>query len=337
MQQQRQKHLFEHRWFHPDPQPGEPPKQSYRVFWTMTFILGTFSAAYLQWINPYLQQQQRAGAGASAAPTSNEPVFDKDKFQDYTIKHIRPYNSNTKLFTFATPEGQATNLPVASALFARPAEGAENVPLNDKGEPVVRWYTPVSDMSAPGEFTVMIKRYENGKLTPYIHSLKEGDKLAFKGPIKKFAYKANEFEEVGLIGGGSGITPLYQIVRHALKDKANTAKFTLLYGNLTEEDILLRSELDELKKQYPRTFDVVYFVDNKTSSEKAIRSGYIGVEDVKKHLPDPKGGEAKVKVFVCGPAGQMKAISGTKAGMKQGELSGALKQAGFTEEQVYKF
>lgn len=30
----------------------------------------------------------------------------------------------------------------------------------------------------------------------------------------------------------------------------------------------------------------------------------------------------------------MKAISGPKAGMKQGELGGALKEAGFTEEQV---
>jgi hypothetical protein len=30
----------------------------------------------------------------------------------------------------------------------------------------------------------------------------------------------------------------------------------------------------------------------------------------------------------------MKAISGMKAGMRQGELGGALKEAGFTEEQV---
>jgi hypothetical protein len=30
----------------------------------------------------------------------------------------------------------------------------------------------------------------------------------------------------------------------------------------------------------------------------------------------------------------MKAISGTKAGMKQGELGGALKDAGFVEDQV---
>jgi cytochrome-b5 reductase len=35
----------------------------------------------------------------------------------------------------------------------------------------------------------MIKKYDDGKLTPYIHTLKVGDKLAFKGPIKKWAYK----------------------------------------------------------------------------------------------------------------------------------------------------
>ncbi|KAG8756105.1 NADH-cytochrome b5 reductase [Serendipita sp. 396] len=338
--QTRQKSIFEHRWFHPEPKPGEPPKQSYRVFWTMTIFLGAFSAAYLQWVAPYLQERNAASGAAvtgAAALANAEPVFDKDKFQDYTIKSIKPYNANTKLFTFATPQGQATNLSVASALFARPAEGAENVPLNDKGEPVVRWYTPVSDAGVPGEFTLMIKRYDDGKLTPYIHSLKEGDKLAFKGPIKKFAYKANEFEQVGLIGGGSGITPLYQIVRHALKDKSNTTKFTLLYGNLTEDDILLRRELDELKRQHPRTFDVVYFVDKKTTGDKEVQSGFIGIKDVKAYLPDPKVAGSKVKVFVCGPPGQMQAISGTKAGMKQGELSGALKEAGFIEEQVYKF
>jgi len=222
--------------------------------------------------------------------------------------------------------------------------------LDDKGNPVVRWYTPVSEASVPGQFTVMIKKYDNGKLTPYIHSLKVGDKLAFKGPIKKWAYKPNEFQQVGLIGGGSGITPLYQILAHALKDKDNTTKFTLLYGNLTEEDILLRQEFDNLKKKYPSTFDVVYFVDKKTGNDTTIQTGYIGKDAIQRHLKADLG--SKIKVFVCGtclkmpsgyilstcitigPPGQMKAVSGMKAGMKQGELSGALKEAGFTEDQV---
>jgi NAD(P)H-flavin reductase len=57
-------------------------------------------------------------------------------------------------------------------------------------------------------------------------------------------------------------TPLYQVISHALSDKSNKTKFTLLFSNVTEKDILLRDELDELRKQHPDTFDVVYLVDN---------------------------------------------------------------------------
>lgn len=334
----RHKSIFQHRWFHPESAPGQPPKQSYRVFWTMTFVLGAFSAAYIKWIDPYLTHRAEMAALAEkqAASASTEPVFDKDNFLPFEIKKIESYNHNTKLITFSTPKGQATNLPVASALFARPAD-EEGGPKDDKGNPVVRWYTPVSDTSQPGEFTVMIKKYDTGKLTPYIHSLSVGDKLAFKGPIKKFAYKQNEFEHVGLIGGGSGITPLYQILRHALKDPNNTTKFTLLYGNLTEDDILLRKEFDSLKQQHPDTFNVVYFVDKKKTKDSTVQIGFITKDAVMKYLPSAAEKGNKIKVFVCGPPPQMKAISGAKAGMKQGELSGALKDAGFTEEQVYKF
>jgi len=63
----------------------------------------------------------------------------------------------------------------------------------------------------------------------------------------------------------------------------------------------------------------------------------------------------KVKVFICGasntslysgpwidlsslgPPGQVAAIAGKKAGMQQGELSGVLKELGYTEDQVTFF
>jgi len=54
---------------------------------------------------------------------------------------------------------------------------------------VTRPYTPISDFGLPGEFTLMIKKYDSGKLTPFIFSLKKGDKLAMKGPIRKWDYK----------------------------------------------------------------------------------------------------------------------------------------------------
>jgi cytochrome-b5 reductase len=43
--------------------------------------------------------------------------------------------------------------------------------------------------------------------------------------------------------------------------------------------------------------------------------------------------------FLCfpGPPGQVASLAGKKAGMKQGELGGILKELGYTEDQVFKF
>jgi NAD(P)H-flavin reductase len=55
---------------------------------------------------------------------------------------------------------------------------------------------------------------------------------------------------------------MYQVLTHALSDKANKTKFKLLFANVGEEDILLREEFDALKKKHPNTFDVVYILDH---------------------------------------------------------------------------
>ena len=54
---------------------------------------------------------------------------------------------------------------------------------------------------------------------------------------------------------------MYQILIHALAKPENQTKFKLIFANVSEKDILLREELDSLKKKYPQTFDVVYTVD----------------------------------------------------------------------------
>lgn len=93
--QMRFKSIFEHRWFHPETPPGQPPKQSYRVFWTVSLLLGGLGVAWIQWLDPYLKAQYAEKQGADLANAG--PVFDKDNFLPFTIKRIEPYNSNTKL------------------------------------------------------------------------------------------------------------------------------------------------------------------------------------------------------------------------------------------------
>ncbi|KAF7783981.1 hypothetical protein Agabi119p4_146 [Agaricus bisporus var. burnettii] len=290
----------------------------------------------------YLIGAGTIGAGAyyylekSSAPAKPKQVkspLDPENWKDFKLKKIIPYNHNTSKFVFELPENEASLLPVASMLLVKSSD--PQALLNEKGSPVIRPYTPISPSEQPGELTFLIKRYENGNASKYIHSLKEGQTLSLKGPVPKFPLKENEFDEVALIGGGSGITPLYQILNHALKSPNNKTKFTLLFSNVTEKDILLREEFDALKEKHADKLDVVYLVD-KPSTTWTGPSGFINAEVIKKHV-GPAELKDKVKIFVCGPPGQVAAVAGKKAGMKQGELGGILKELGYTEDQVFKF
>ncbi|PPQ99512.1 hypothetical protein CVT24_005302 [Panaeolus cyanescens] len=266
-------------------------------------------------------------------PKQEKSPLDPQNFVDFKLKKVIPYNHNSATFVFELPNNDASLIPVASCLVVKSSDPEGLV--DAKGKPVIRPYTPVSAPDAPGELALLVKKYETGKMSKYIHELKEGDTLAFKGPITKFPYNANEFDQVALIGGGSGITPLYQVVTHALSDKGNKTKFKLIYSNVTEKDILLREELDALKKKYPNTFDVVYLIDTPVEGWSGP-TGYVNADIIKKHV-GPADLKEKIKIFVCGPPPQVASIAGKKAGMKQGELGGILKELGYSEDQVFKF
>lgn len=47
--------------------------------------------------------------------------------------------------------------------------------------------------------------------------LKPGESIEMKGPFPKLAYKANDYDAIGMIAGGTGITPMYQVLLEILK------------------------------------------------------------------------------------------------------------------------
>ena len=64
---------------------------------------------------------------------------------------------------------------------------------------------------------------------------------------------------------------MYQVVDYALADKSNKTKFTLIYSNVTEADILMREEIEQLKKKHPNNFEVVYYLDSADKSWKGVK------------------------------------------------------------------
>lgn len=205
----------------------------------------------------------------------------------------------------------------------------------DDEKPTIRPYTPVSDEDIKGSMDLLVKVYPNGPMSEHLHAMKPGETLDIKGPIPKYPWSENKHTHITLIAGGTGITPMFQLMRAIFNNPNEKTKVSLVFGNKKEEDILLREEFDKLQKDYPDRFKVHYTLDTPPKDWK-FGSGFITKEVLQDVLPGSK--EENIKIFVCGPPPLYKAVSGAKKSPQdQGELDGILKELGYTKEQVFKF
>lgn len=246
---------------------------------------------------------------------------------DLKVAKTEALSHDTQHITFDLPNKEdVSGLITASLLLAKF--------VTEKGSNVIRPYTPVSDPEQTGTIEFVIKGYEGGKMSSHVVGLKKDDTLSFKGPIVKWKWEANQFKSIALIGGGTGITPLYQLINEITKNPNDNTKVQLFYGSKTPEDILIKDKLDILAKKHSQ-LEIHYFVDKAAESWKDGTVGYITTEVLKKHLPAPSG---DLKVFVCGPPPLYQSVSGAKVSpTDQGEVTGALAELGFTKENVFKF
>ncbi|XP_012999647.1 NADH-cytochrome b5 reductase 2 [Cavia porcellus] len=223
-------------------------------------------------------------------------------------------NHNTRRFRFGLPSlDHVLGLPVGNYvhLLAR---------IN--GDLVIRAYTPVSSDDDRGFVDLIIKIYfknvhpkypEGGKMTQYLENMKIGDTILFRGPTGQLfyqgpgrlaikPYKMSQPEKklvrhLGMIAGGTGITPMLQLIRHITKNPSDKTRMSLLFANQTEEDILMRKELEELASTHLDQFSVWYTLD-RPPVEWNYSSGFVTANMIREHLPPPGKGTL---ILVCGP------------------------------------
>jgi cytochrome-b5 reductase len=178
--------------------------------------------------------------------------------------------------------------------------------FDSEGVEVVRPYTPTTLDSDVGYFDLVVKVYKEGKVSAYFGRMKEGEYLTAKGPKGRFKYKPNQVREFGMVAGGTGITPMYQVARAILENPQDKTKISLIYANVTYEDILLKDDLDRFARDYPGQFKV-YYVLNEPPTEWDGGVGFVTKDMVEKHCPAPA---ADVQILRCGPPPMNRAIAG---------------------------
>ncbi|XP_035497715.2 NADH-cytochrome b5 reductase 2 [Scophthalmus maximus] len=254
--------------------------------------------------------------GSAGEKKKRQPVTLQDPMVKYSLPLVekQEISHDTKRFRFG--------LPSAAHILGLPV--GQHVYLSAKvnGSLVVRAYTPVSSDEDQGYVDLVVKVYyknshpnfpDGGKLSQHLDNLAIGDGVDFRGPSgllvyrghgqfsirldKKSEPKVRKFKHVGMIAGGTGITPMLQLVRRITSDPADGTRCSLIFANQTEKDILLREELQEAKKSHPDRLELWFTLD-KPPQDWSYSSGFVTCDMMKEHLPAPS---ADVLIVLCGP------------------------------------
>lgn len=191
-------------------------------------------------------------------------------------------------------------------------------------------YTPVSPCNQRGWFRLVIKAYPGGHVSSYLHTLSAGDVMQIKGPFFKLKYEPNMNKKMGMIAGGTGITPMLQVIREVIKNPEDRTHVHLIFQSRAEEDVtLLRNQLDEIVEKHSN-IEVTYILSQPSSEWSGLR-GRVNAALLLDTMPPPADGEDQPLIYICGPPGMLNDLAGPKAADKsQGELTGVLKDLGYT-------
>ncbi|XP_061977422.1 NADH--cytochrome b5 reductase 1-like [Populus nigra] len=224
--------------------------------------------------------------------------LDPENFKEFKLVKRTELSHNVAKFKFALPKPNSVlGLPIGQHMSCRGKDSA--------GEEVIKPYTPTTLDSDLGYFELVIKMYPQGRMSHHFREMREGDYLAVKGPKGRFKYQPNQVRAFGMIAGGTGITPMFQVTRAILENPNDKTNIHLIYANVTYEDILLKEEIDNLATTFPNRFKV-YYVLNQPPEGWEGGIGFISKEMIQSHCPLPA---ADVQILRCGPPPMNKAMA----------------------------
>ncbi|CAH0020933.1 unnamed protein product [Clonostachys rhizophaga] len=296
-----------------------------------------------------------ASADAAEDEDSSKPFLQPKRWKKTYLTSKRVVSHDSRIFRFAlSHEDQLVGLPVGQHVYVRVKR---TNPTTKEVETIQRAYTPYSSNSQKGYLDILIKvyfpgappnskdgDYPGGKMTMLLENAPIGAEseeltIELKGPVGEFTYLGNKqvqwnpgnrcrsIKKLVMICGGSGITPIWTTLK-AIADEFQALpadethepiQIWLISGNRTEEDILLREELEEIASLLKQHIRVWYVLSsNNLGDDWKMGRGYVDENCLRQHLPPPPptptGDELEdTLALVCGPPPMEKCVS---AGLK---------------------
>lgn len=231
-----------------------------------------------------------------ADPHLTRGFLEPQQYQCLPLIEKTELATNVYRFVFA--------LPTATDVLGLPIGQHVAIRAIVDGTTVTRSYTPTSNNTDRGRIELVIKCYPDGLLSgKYLAGLTVGDEVEFRGPKGSMRYTKGICRKIGMVAGGTGITPMYQLIRAICENDTDMTEVSLIYANRSEPDILLREELERFARLYPKNFKLWYMLDSAPEGW-TYGTGFVDQVVLKEQLPTPS---PDTKVMLCGPPGMVNA------------------------------
>ena len=216
------------------------------------------------------------------------------------IKKIIPETPDTKTFILESPSSQPILYNAGqflTFLFAK-----------TNGEEDRRNYSISSTPTSMDPLSITVKRIPNGEYSrKLIDTMQEGDELQSIGASGFFTLpeNVNEYHQVVFFAAGSGITPVYALIKTLLHNHPSI-KIFLVYSNRSPEYTIFYDQLKKLQSKYGERLHIEFLFSNASRIHQKRLGIYLLEKLMTKYMSGPKD---KQLCYLCGPFEYMRMIT----------------------------
>lgn len=197
--------------------------------------------------------------------------------------------------------------------------------VDDHGAKGCRAYSISSTPGLDKRLSITVKRVAGGQVSSrLVQQLRVGDTLQTLGVHGRFTFapQPDKRRHLLLFAAGSGITPIFSILKSALHFEPHS-RVTLIYGNRNADSVIFRDKLEQLQRSFAEQLQVVHVLSQQPAAGR--NGGRLTRQRLSEIIQTlPAHADGNTEFFACGPDGMM------------AEVSGALQALGVSPASLHK-
>ena len=184
---------------------------------------------------------------------SSEATTTASRYHPLRVRAVIDETHDTKSIVFEVPEALAEQFSYRPGQFL-------TLRLPIEGRYVPRCYSMSSAPMLDDALRVTVKRVDKGRGSNWVcDRVQVGDSIELMPPSGLFSPR-NLSQNFLLLAGGSGITPVFSILRTVLKQ--HQGNVVLFYANREERSVIFKKDLQQLAAEYPDRLQVIHWLDS---------------------------------------------------------------------------